>query len=234
HGRAGAADQPPHLRQGRVDGVERVPVGRVIDTGHALVLPQVDGQNGAGGGRGFRSGRRHGSSSVGRRAWGRVVTPHYHPTACISSFGGGGQSRQAGRTTGGRVHIGRLPMDRRRVLAVLGAALAGAARGPTDEAKRSPAEPASRSVSRLPAADLRNAADDPKVDRADRAAAVFALFANHLKPPCGSATAGAALGDAGWLASANLYEVRTVMGMIPVEFGGGATVFCLLVLPIKD
>ncbi|HJZ90907.1 MAG TPA: hypothetical protein VKE40_08545, partial [Gemmataceae bacterium] len=137
-------------------------------------------------------------------------------------------------TTGGRVHIGRLPMDRRRVLAVLGAALAGAARGPTDEAKRSPAEPASRSVSRLPAADLRNAADDPKVDRADRAAAVFALFANHLKPPCGSATAGAALGDAGWLASANLYEVRTVMGMIPVEFGGGATVFCLHVLPIKD
>ena len=73
---------------------------------------------------------------------------------------------------------------------------------------------------------LRRVADDPRVDRADRAAAVFALFANQLAPPCQSSAAGRALGAAGWLDAATLDAVRELAGWIPVEFAFDG-VYCL-------
>jgi hypothetical protein len=124
-------------------------------------------------------------------------------------------------------------MLHRRILTVLAAALVGACVAPADESKRLPAGPVSRSASKAPAADLRKVADDTKVARSDRVAAVFALFANYLRPPCSAATAGAALGDAGWLTDASLCAVTKLLGAVPVEFGGEGTVFCLNVLPIK-
>src|SRR5690242_8026543 len=74
------------------------------------------------------------------------------------------------------------------------------------------ATPVSRSASNASAADLRKAADDPRADRSARAAAVFALFANYLKPRCGTRTAGEALGDAKWLTDANPSRVIGVGG----------------------
>ena len=67
-GRRGSAARP---RPGRWSRVRNVGGGGgpVVDAGDALVLAQVDGENGAGGGRGH-GGRRHGASSVGRgRTW---------------------------------------------------------------------------------------------------------------------------------------------------------------------
>lgn len=96
------------------------------------------------------------------------------------------------------------------------------------------APPASRSASKASAADLRKSADDPRADRAVRAAAVFALFANHLKPPCGAAAASDALGEATWLAETGIGRIDLVAGLVPVEFGGDGTVYCLYLFPLKD
>src|SRR5262249_26073580 len=60
----------------------------VADTGAALVLTEVDGKNGVGGGG--LGCRRHRASSVGRWWWGSVVTLRLpHPTTCMDSCGGG-------------------------------------------------------------------------------------------------------------------------------------------------
>jgi len=103
-----------------------------------------------------------------------------------------------------------------------------------DDPKRGPAEATSRAASKTPAKDLRKVADDPQADRAKRVKAVFALFANHLKPPCGPAAAGGVLEDAKWLTTARLYPFHVLGGWVPVEFGGDATVYSLHVFPIKD
>jgi hypothetical protein len=90
------------------------------------------------------------------------------------------------------------------------------------------ADPADR-----PAA-LRRVADDPRANRSDRAAAVFALFGDHLAPPCQSSTAGRALGEAGWLEAATLDPIQVLAGWIPVEFGFDDSVYCLRLFPRPD
>src|SRR5262249_14784037 len=56
---------PCRLEAGEAEGAR----GLVVDTGDALVLAQVDGQNGVGGGRGGGRGRRHRASSGGGSWW---------------------------------------------------------------------------------------------------------------------------------------------------------------------
>jgi hypothetical protein len=97
-----------------------------------------------------------------------------------------------------------------------------------------PAPPVSLSASKSSAADLRKAAEDPRADRAARAAAVFALFANHLKPPCGAAAADEAMAGAKWLDDANVQHVVVLAGLVPVEFGGGGTVYSLHLFPLDE
>src|SRR5262249_23495398 len=87
-GRAGALNQAGHFGTRRVNRLERGLSGGVVDTGDALVLAEVDGENGSGGGR--DSGRRHLQAPCGWATL-RVATSPYHPTACIVSFGGGGR-----------------------------------------------------------------------------------------------------------------------------------------------
>jgi hypothetical protein len=66
HGHLLLADEPLQLGPGRVEGREAKLAGRfVVDAGDALVLAEVDGDNGLGGGR--IRGRRHGASSCGAR-----------------------------------------------------------------------------------------------------------------------------------------------------------------------
>ncbi len=77
-------------------------------------------------------------------------------------------------------------------------------------------------------------ADDPQAERADRVAAVFALFANHLKPPCGSAAAGQALGEAKWLTDAKCHPLEAFNCWLPLEFVGDATIYFLYLFPPND
>ena len=62
-------------------------------------------------------------------------------------------------------------------------ALVAAGFGRGDDSKRVPSGPVSRVASKASANDLRKVANDPEAKRADRAAAIVALFANHLAPP---------------------------------------------------
>src|SRR5690242_16637434 len=83
-------------------------------------------------------------------------------------------------------------------------------------------------------AGLRRLADDPRAGRAERAAAVFALFAKHLTVPCPNSAAGRALGEAEWLDGATLDPIRALAGWIPVEFGFADSVYCPRVFPRPD
>ena len=58
-------DEPAQLLAAAGDRGEPQVVCRAINTGDALVLAQVDGQNGVGGGGGLGRCRRHRASSVG-------------------------------------------------------------------------------------------------------------------------------------------------------------------------
>lgn len=123
-------------------------------------------------------------------------------------------------------------MRSNRLLAAL--AVFAVAAACADEPMPAPEKPTSRAASKINATDLRKAADDPRADRADRVAAVFALFANHLKPPCGPAAIGEALGEAKWLTVAKIYPFHYLGGWIPVECGGDGTAYSLHVFPITD
>src|SRR5262249_29715409 len=81
HGRPVPGQQSLHFAACRLEAGEAEGArGLVVDTGEALVLAEVDGQNGVGGGG--LGCRRHRASSVGRWWWGRVVTLRLpHPTA---------------------------------------------------------------------------------------------------------------------------------------------------------
>jgi hypothetical protein len=125
-------------------------------------------------------------------------------------------------------------MDRRRSFAAAIGGLAAGLYGSTEEAKEPPARPNRRSASKASAEELRTVADDPKAARADRAAAVFALFANYLPPPARADGAAAALGDAGWLADARFRKVVVLVGWVPVQIGGGSSTYCLYLFPDKD
>lgn len=119
-------------------------------------------------------------------------------------------------------------------LAVMVVALAEAGCGCVGNSARTPDEATSQSASSAPAADLRKVADDRQAAREERAAAIFALFANYLRPPRGPVEAGAALGEAEWLADCNLYEVRDIAGRTPVEVGGDGTAFCMHLFPVEN
>jgi hypothetical protein len=122
-------------------------------------------------------------------------------------------------------------MDVKRLLVPLALIVAVAAR--CDEPESAPTKPTSRAASKIAAKDLRKAADDPMAIRTDRVAAVFALFANHVKPTCGPVAAGEVIGDTGWLTAAHIRPIDKLAGWVPVEFGGDATVYCLHVFPIE-
>src|SRR6516164_3648085 len=72
------------------DGQESHVVGSAIKTNNALVLAQINGENGFGGGCGLRRNRLHAQAPRGVLGFGRVVTSKLpHPTACMDSFGEG-------------------------------------------------------------------------------------------------------------------------------------------------
>jgi hypothetical protein len=125
-------------------------------------------------------------------------------------------------------------VNRRQVLATLAGACTGATCGHGQDAKRSHADPVSRVATQASAADLRRLADDTEAKRARRAAAVFALFANHLKGPSGAYEAGKVFGEACWLTDAGLRKVGLHAGWLPVEADGRRTAFCLRVFPVEE
>jgi len=81
------------------------------------------------------------------------------------------------------------------------------------------------------AAGLRRTANDKAAPREKRAEAIFALFAEHLKPPQDAAAVGKVLAGDAWLKDINLYGVYVLGGWIPVAMTFEDTVFCLHLFP---
>lgn len=69
----------------------------------------------------------------------------------------------------------------------------------------------------LPGDKLNRVACDPKANRAERAAAVFALFKGHIKPGDDLAHVRRVLQSAGWAKEAKLYYFAILGGWIPVD-----------------
>jgi len=76
-------------------------------------------------------------------------------------------------------------------------------------------------------------ANDAASDRADRARAIFALFAHHIRPESSASEVHRVLTDATWLQDTHLYGVRALGGWVPVEMTFEDTVFCIHLLPVE-
>ena len=70
-------------------------------------------------------------------------------------------------------------------------------------------------------------ANNPTTNRAERARAVFTLFANYIKSGQTAEDVHRVLTDTTWLESAHVDGVYMLAGWIPVEIGSGGTVFCV-------
>jgi hypothetical protein len=105
---------------------------------------------------------------------------------------------------------------------------------PSDATPPTTETPINTSPDRLSIAALCKTAEDGQVDRANRAAAVFGLFANHLRAPCGPADAGKVFGEAKWLKDSPLNYIIGVAGLIPVGFGEDTTVYDLYLFPDQE
>src|SRR5262249_5255891 len=68
-----------------------------------------------------------------------------------------------------------------------------------------------------PGEQLNRVAADPQAKRADRAAAVFALFKQHIKPGDSLRQVRHVLGSAAWVGEARLYYFLVLGGWIPVD-----------------
>lgn len=92
----------------------------------------------------------------------------------------------------------------------------------------------SLSASKATAAELRNSVQDPVAERSARASAVFALFANQLKLPCGAPKAQEALGSSSWLTAVKFFRIDGVAGFLPVNLSADSTTFCMHVCPMEN
>jgi hypothetical protein len=111
-------------------------------------------------------------------------------------------------------------IDRRRWLSALAGGLGVVSLlvvGCTSKNAELLSEEPSRVKSSAPPAALHLIANDPSATREKRAEAVFALFANHLKPPQGAAEVGKLLSGEKWLKEAKLIGVYVLGGLIPVN-----------------
>src|SRR5438876_6561803 len=92
-------------------------------------------------------------------------------------------------------------------MGLLACAFSQAADEPSKQRPPEPSGPrwdgSSRLKSDTTAADLRRRAEDSSAAREKRAEAIFALFANHVKPPLGAAAVGKVLAEATWLKDAD-------------------------------
>ncbi len=68
-------------------------------------------------------------------------------------------------------------------------------------------------------------------NQAERASAVFTLFAHHIRLGSSAADVHQALTDTAWLQESHLYGVRILGGWIPVEMTFEDTVFCIHLFP---
>ena len=84
------------------------------------------------------------------------------------------------------------------------------------EVKSSVPPPAAVKVE-LPSERLNRLANDPTVRRPDRAAAIFALFKQHIKPGDSLRQVRRVLRNSSWVEEAKLYYFAFLCGWIPVD-----------------
>ena len=81
-------------------------------------------------------------------------------------------------------------------------------------------------------ASLNIIANDFGRSRADRARAIFTLFAYHMQPGFSAVQVHGVLTDTNWMGDVNLYGVYALGGWVPVEMTFEDTVFCLHLFPV--
>jgi hypothetical protein len=82
---------------------------------------------------------------------------------------------------------------------------------------------------------LNDSANDPSLAREERAKAIFALFAKHIKVGCGPSDVHKVLIRTDWLKDAHADAVRMLGGWIPCDLGsGGDTVYCIWLFADKE
>jgi hypothetical protein len=79
---------------------------------------------------------------------------------------------------------------------------------------------------------LNKRANDPTEPQAVRARAVFALFAQYVRPGSSVDEVRRVITDNDWLREAHLEGVRVMGGKVPVEYPLEDTVFCLHLFPL--
>jgi hypothetical protein len=74
-------------------------------------------------------------------------------------------------------------------------------------------------------------ANNPANDRAERARAIFTLFAWHIPPNASAGRVHEVLTDTTWLRKTRLYEINLLSGWVPIEVNVKDTMFCLHLFP---
>ena len=82
-------------------------------------------------------------------------------------------------------------------------------------------------------ASLNALASNQESNRADRARAIFTLFAHHIRPGFSAGEVHRILTDTNWMSEINLYGVYALGGWVPVEMTFEDTVFCLDLFPAE-
>jgi hypothetical protein len=77
-------------------------------------------------------------------------------------------------------------------------------------------------------------ANNSASNRADRARAIFKLFAHHIRPGASAAEVHSVLADTNWMGDVNLYRVYVPPDFLPVEMTSEDTVFCLHLFPLVE
>lgn len=80
---------------------------------------------------------------------------------------------------------------------------------------------------------LNTLANTPAADRADRARAIFTLFAHHIRPGSSAADVHRVLADTNWMGEVNLDGIYALQGQVPLDMTSGDTSFCLHLFPVE-
>lgn len=102
--------------------------------------------------------------------------------------------------------------------------------------KRSDSTPwqnCSKSLGSESIASLNQRANDSIKPQAERASAVFTLFAQHIRPGSSVDAVRRVFTDTTWLREIHLAGVRELAGKVPVEYSLEDTVFCMHLFPAE-
>jgi hypothetical protein len=82
---------------------------------------------------------------------------------------------------------------------------------------------------------LNSRANNPISSQAERARAIFTLFAHHIRPGYSAVEVHQVLGNAVWLSGVHVNCIRVLAGWVPVDATAvGDTIFCMQLFPVGE